>query len=94
MRFVAISVNLVCHTCSLLIPSATHSPIFQVMVGDSAVDLTSQFPFVVPSKDRALRLTQDPVAAADFFQFASHVLSSICLGGTTCHGHLPKMAES
>ena len=28
-----------------------------------------QFPFVVPSKDRALRLAQDPVAAADFFQF-------------------------
>ena len=41
-------------------PSATHSPIFQVMVGDNAVDLTSQFPFIVPSKDRALRLAQDP----------------------------------
>jgi hypothetical protein len=39
------------------------------MVGDKTVDLTSQFPFVVPSKERALRLAQDPVAAADFFQF-------------------------
>ena len=50
-------------------PSVTHNPIFQVMVGDQSVDLTSQFPFVVPSKDRALRLAQDPVAAADFFEF-------------------------
>ena len=39
------------------------------MVGEEAIDLSSQFPFVVPSKDRALRLAQDPVAAADFFQF-------------------------
>ena len=50
-------------------PSVTHNPIFQVMVGDESVDLTTQFPFVVPSKERALRLAQDPVAAADFFEF-------------------------
>ena len=35
-------------------PSVTHNPIFQVMVGDQSVDLTDQFPFVVPSKERAL----------------------------------------
>ena len=39
------------------------------MVGDELVDLRKQFPFVVPSKERALRLAQDPVAAADFFDF-------------------------
>jgi hypothetical protein len=50
-------------------PSVTHSPIFQVMVGNRAVDLTHQFPFVVPSTERALRLVEDPVAAADFFEF-------------------------
>src|SRR6202034_736552 len=35
-------------------PSATHSPIFQVMVGDWSVDLTARFPFLVSSKERAL----------------------------------------
>jgi len=50
-------------------PSVTHNPVFQVMVGDEAVDLTSRFPFLVPSHERALRLALDPVAAADFFEF-------------------------
>ena len=50
-------------------PSVTHSPIFQVMVGDHSVDLSDRFPFLVPSTERALRLAQDPVAAADFFEF-------------------------
>ena len=50
-------------------PSVTHSPIFQVMVGDRSVDLSTRFPFLVPSKDRTLRLVDDPVAAADFFEF-------------------------
>ena len=50
-------------------PSATHSPIFQVMVGEEVIDLTSQFPYVIPTKERALRLAQDPVAASDFFNF-------------------------
>jgi Helitron helicase-like domain at N-terminus len=50
-------------------PSVTHSPIFQVMVGEQAVDLTKPFPFIIPSKDRALRVAEDPVAAVDFFKF-------------------------
>jgi Helitron helicase-like domain at N-terminus len=50
-------------------PSVTHFPIFQVMVGEQAVDLTKQFPFIVLSKDRALTVAEDPVAAADFFEF-------------------------
>lgn len=39
------------------------------MVGDELVDLRKQFPFIVPSKERALRLAQGPVATADFFDF-------------------------
>ena len=50
-------------------PSDTHNPVFQVMVGDEAVDLTTRFPFLVPSHEQALRLVSDPVAAADFFEF-------------------------
>jgi hypothetical protein len=57
------------HIYFTLNPSVTHSPIFQVMAGDQTVDLTAQFPFLVPSHERALRLAQDPVAAADFFDF-------------------------
>jgi hypothetical protein len=51
-------------------PSATHSPIFQVMYGDTNVDLTSRFPQLAPSRERAIRLARDPVAATDFFQFS------------------------
>src|ERR1700692_3229728 len=51
-------------------PSATHSPIFQVMCGDTNVDLSRQFPQLVPSRKRAIRLANDPVAAADFFDFS------------------------
>lgn len=50
-------------------PSATHSPIFQVMFGDQTVDLSSRFPQLVPSAERARRIAKDPVAAADFFEF-------------------------
>ena len=50
-------------------PSVTHSPIFQLMVGDQSIDLTKCFPFVVPPKERAARVVADPVAAADFFEF-------------------------
>ena len=55
------------HIYFTLNPSVTHNPIFQVMVGDTSVDLTSRFPFLVPSTERTLRIAQDPVAAADFF---------------------------
>ena len=50
-------------------PSVTHSPIFQLMVGDQSIDLSKCFPFVVPPKERAARVVADPVAAADFFEF-------------------------
>ncbi|KAG2346971.1 hypothetical protein BDR05DRAFT_877204, partial [Suillus weaverae] len=51
-------------------PSAAHSPIFQVMYGDTSVDLSSRFPKLIAGHERALRLAHDPVAAADFFEFS------------------------
>jgi hypothetical protein len=50
-------------------PCAAHSPIFQVMFGDTAVDLSMRFPEMVCSRERALRLAKDPVAAADYFEY-------------------------
>lgn len=50
-------------------PCAQHSPLFQLMYGDTSVDLTSRYPNLVPGPERATRLAHDPVAAADFFQF-------------------------
>lgn len=58
-------------------PPAAHSPIFQVMFGDSSVDLNLRFPKMPDSKERALRLAKDPVAAADFFEF--------CVKAAFCH---------
>ena len=61
-------------------PSATHSPLFLVMFGDSSVDLMDRFPKIPSGRERALRLAQDPVAAADFFEFASKALFKYLLG--------------
>ena len=57
------------HIYFTLNPSVTHNPIFQVMVEDTSVDLTSRFPCLVPSTEHALQIAQDPVAAANFFEF-------------------------
>ena len=61
-------------------PSATHSPIFQVMYGDTNVDLTKQFPQLVPSREWAVRLANDPVAAADFFDFSIKCIFEFLFG--------------
>lgn len=50
-------------------PPGQHAPLFQVMYGDTTVDLTSRVPHLVPSPERARRYAQDPVAAADYFEF-------------------------
>ena len=44
-------------------PNPAHNPVLQVMFGDQ------RYPGMVPTRDRALRLAKDPVAATDFFQF-------------------------
>ncbi|KZT34534.1 hypothetical protein SISSUDRAFT_962410, partial [Sistotremastrum suecicum HHB10207 ss-3] len=61
-------------------PNATHSPVFQVMVGDQEVDLSKQFPHLKPGPERAKRLANDPIAAADFFQFCIETLLTELLG--------------
>jgi hypothetical protein len=50
------------------------------MVGDVNVDLTKHYPFLVPTKERALRLAQDPVAAADFFDFCIKTMFEYLFG--------------
>ena len=51
-------------------PNAKHSPIFQVMWGDDAVDLAARFPDLVDSVERGKRVASDPVTGADFFEFS------------------------
>ncbi|KIO18350.1 hypothetical protein M407DRAFT_84039, partial [Tulasnella calospora MUT 4182] len=61
-------------------PSPMHSPIFQVMCGDKTIDLSKRFPMLVGSRERALQLASDPVAAADFFNFSIEWLFQKMLG--------------
>jgi Helitron helicase-like domain at N-terminus len=84
-----------CCSVRFLTPSVTHSPIFQVMVGDHSVNLSNRFPFLVPSSKRARRLAKDPVAATDFFEFCVSTLFDHLFGwdyvlhkSKRCHGIL------
>ncbi|KAG1891894.1 uncharacterized protein F5891DRAFT_963943, partial [Suillus fuscotomentosus] len=61
-------------------PSPAHSPVFQVMFGDKTVDLSEHFPAMPCGRERALRLAQDPVAAADFFEFSFRSLFRHLMG--------------
>ncbi|KAF6755639.1 hypothetical protein DFP72DRAFT_811348, partial [Ephemerocybe angulata] len=61
-------------------PAAVHSPIFQVMYGDKTVDLESRYPKVPAAAERVRRLAHDPVAAADFYDFAVKSLFEHLLG--------------
>ena len=61
-------------------PNPAHSPIFQVIYGDSTVDLTSRFPRLVSARERAIRLAKDPVAAANFYEFSFRCCFEYLLG--------------
>ncbi|TFK17266.1 hypothetical protein FA15DRAFT_605450, partial [Coprinopsis marcescibilis] len=61
-------------------PSPVHSPIFQVMFGDKTVDLSARYPKLPLSRERARRLAQDPVAAADFYEYSVRMLFEHLLG--------------
>ena len=61
-------------------PNPAHSPVFQVMYGDSTVDLTSCFPKLVSAHERAIRLAKDPVAAANFYEFSFRCCFEYLLG--------------
>jgi hypothetical protein len=47
-------------------PNVAHSPVFQVIFGDTTVDLTHMIPTMPSTSERARQLALDPVAAADF----------------------------
>ncbi|THV04013.1 hypothetical protein K435DRAFT_584627, partial [Dendrothele bispora CBS 962.96] len=61
-------------------PSAVNNPVFHLMYGDTSVDLSSQTPVLPDFETRARRLASDPVAAADFFEFAWKLLFSELFG--------------
>jgi hypothetical protein len=61
-------------------PNAKHSPIFQAMWGDEAVDLATRFPDIVDALERGKHITSDPVAGADFFDFSLECLFHDLLG--------------
>ena len=61
-------------------PSPQHSPIFQVMYGDTTIDLTERFPNLVLGPERAQRLAHDPVAATDFFEFSLRCIFEYLFG--------------
>ncbi|KAG1786292.1 uncharacterized protein HD556DRAFT_1449792 [Suillus plorans] len=50
------------------------------IVVSTTVDLTQRYPVLVSARERALRLAQDPVAAADFFQFCVKALFAHLFG--------------
>jgi hypothetical protein len=68
------------HLYLTLNPNASHSPIFQVIYGDDMVDLSSRYPALVESAERAIRLASDPVAGADFFDFSIKSIFEHLLG--------------
>jgi hypothetical protein len=51
-------------------PNAKHSPIFQAMWGDNAVDLAVRFPDLADSVEHGRCVASDPVTGADFFDFS------------------------
>ncbi|KAF5333957.1 hypothetical protein D9758_017594 [Tetrapyrgos nigripes] len=61
-------------------PCAVHSPSFQVIYGDTSVDLNQMFPKLVSRYERTCRLARDPVAGADFFQFSFKMAFQHLLG--------------
>lgn len=62
-------------------PSATHSPIFQVIYGNEEIDLDFDRPALpVTRSERACNVAKDPMAAADFFEFMHVCLFRDLLG--------------
>ena len=61
-------------------PNPTHSPMFQVILGDQSIHLDDRFLVLVLCTEHALRLAEDPVAAADFFNFSIQHLFEFLFG--------------
>ncbi|CAD6981164.1 unnamed protein product, partial [Tilletia controversa] len=50
-------------------PRPEHAPSFQIFFGDTTVELNLRAPQMPPRSTRAIRVADDPVAAADYFHF-------------------------
>ncbi len=61
-------------------PDPVNSLIFQVIAGDTMVDLDEHFPHMVDYICRCLRLAADPVAALDFFNFLCKAMMRYLFG--------------
>ncbi|KAE8229484.1 hypothetical protein CF326_g5548 [Tilletia indica] len=61
-------------------PSATHSPVFHIFYGDRTVKLDTSRPNLPNSKERAIRVADDPVAGSDYFHFHLSALLQYLLG--------------
>ncbi|KAE8250834.1 hypothetical protein A4X13_0g4339 [Tilletia indica] len=61
-------------------PSATHSPVFHIFYGDQTIKLDTSRPTLPPSKERAIRVADDPVAGSDYFHFHLSALLQYLLG--------------
>ncbi|EJD44469.1 hypothetical protein AURDEDRAFT_65321, partial [Auricularia subglabra TFB-10046 SS5] len=73
------------HVFLTLNPSPVHSPIFQLMFGDTAIDLSLRYPKVVDSVTRSIRVARDPAAAADFFDLRIRLIFEHLLGWDFAH---------
>ncbi|KAE8230690.1 hypothetical protein CF326_g4303 [Tilletia indica] len=61
-------------------PGPTHSPVFQIFFGDRTVTLDARAPGLPSSKERGVRVADDPVAASDYFHFHISAIFQFLLG--------------
>jgi hypothetical protein len=64
------------------------------MYGNSAVDLSSQFPKLIAAQECALSLAHNPVATADFFEFSWRCCFEYLLGCVTDLDRVHKQRQS
>ena len=53
---------------------------FKFFYGDTTIDLSTSYPFLVLSTEHAIRLSHDPVAASDFFEFCIEMIFTHLFG--------------
>ncbi|KAE8220552.1 hypothetical protein CF319_g5935 [Tilletia indica] len=61
-------------------PGPTHSPVFQIFFGDRSITLDARAPKLPSSKERSVRVADDPVAASDYFHFHISAIFQYLLG--------------
>lgn len=68
-------------------PSPQHHPLFMLMYGDKSVNLNERYPQLLPGSERAKRLAEDPVTAADFFDKSIQCIFEHLFGWDYSNGH-------